>query len=93
MSEKDPIKEAFIAGVKAKDDKIAKEAEQLNSWDKFRFSFYSGLIAASTQMAGVMANQESAEITQTLLITTALTFAVHYAKEAKNFLSARINNK
>jgi hypothetical protein len=60
-------------------------------WFRFRFCFYSGLVAASTQMASVMANQESTAITGTLIITTALTFIIHFSKEAKNFLAEKIN--
>jgi len=67
--------------------------KNLDWWDKFRFSFYSGIGAAATQMASVMANQESASMTGTLIITTALTFIIHYSKEAKSFISSSINKK
>ncbi len=60
---------------------------------ELRFSFYSGVGAASTQMASVMANQQNTEITNTLIITTVLTFLIHYSKEAKNFLSAKLKKE
>ena len=63
----------------------------LDWWDKFRFCFYSGLGAAATQMASVMANTEETSITGTLIVTTVLTFLIHYSKESKNFIQAKIN--
>ncbi len=58
-------------------------------------SFISGLlsggIAAATQMSGVMANTESTEVTQTLIITTCLAFIIHSFKEWKGSLSERKN--
>jgi len=63
---------------------------ELDWWDKFRFSFYTGIGAAATQMAGVMANNQTVEITNTLILTTCLTFIVHYTATSNKFIMEKI---
>ncbi len=66
-------------------------SEKLDWWDKFRFSFYTGIGAAATQMAGVMANNQTVDITNTLILTTVLTFIVHYTATANKFIIEKID--
>ena len=65
--------------------------EKLDRWDKFKYSFYTGLGAGATQMAGVMANNQTVEITDTLILTTILTFIVHYTATANKFIQEKID--
>jgi len=64
----------------------------LDGFDKFKFSFYTGLGAAATQMGGVMANNSNIEITSTLIVTTTLTFIIHYTATSNKFIQEKIDN-
>ena len=66
--------------------------KSLDGWDKFKYSLYTGLGAAATQMGGVMANSSNIEITNTLLLTTALTFVIHYTATSNKFIQEKIDS-
>ena len=65
---------------------------KLDSWDKFKYSFYTGIGAAATQMGGVMANNQNVEITNTLILTTSLTFIIHYTATSNKFIQEKIDS-
>lgn len=68
--------------------KKKKTTGSLSRFDRFRFCVHSGLLAAATQMGGVMANADFHSINlEILAASTFVTFIMHYSKEAKNFIS------
>ena len=69
-----------------------KPKKNLDWWDKFRFSFYTGIGAGATQMAGVMANKQTIVIDDTLILTTALTFLIHYTATSNKFIQEKIES-
>ena len=63
----------------------------LDKFDKFRFCVHSGILGCTTQLGGVMANSDFHSININILIaSTLVTFLMHYSKEAKNFIDAKI---
>lgn len=77
---------------KAEINSDKKTFVNLEWWDKVRFCFYTALGASATQMAGVMANTNTVEISDTLILTTALTFIVHYTSTAVSFLKEKFKS-
>jgi len=68
-----------------------KAEEMISKTDKFRFCVHSGILGCTTQLGGVMANADFHSINIDILIaSTAVVFFMHYSKEAKNFIAAKM---
>jgi hypothetical protein len=94
MNITDADREEIEAKQKAEEE-IARRVEQVLAESKekegareFFSGLLSGIIAAATSLGAVLANHtgDNIEITNVMLITTAVAFIVHSGKEWKKYL-------